>query len=173
MCLKFVDGVLGSGALLCSQQTEAGKNVQCCHVNTSKHPVLTLRPTVSHAGSECLSDLMDSGLSFIFPSWTLWPSLSSNERPKHWSDTQRGVFAVVWRPCLRQQSFGFVDSLSACGFFQQFCGPRRDEWTTVCSSFPLSLTTRRLWTNCGLQKENQTDHWTNEGRFSLGWKSGL
>lgn len=46
ICLKFMDGVLGSGALLCSQQMEAGKNVQCCHVNTFKHAML--RPAVFH-----------------------------------------------------------------------------------------------------------------------------
>lgn len=48
--LRFMVWVLGS--LLCSQQAQAEKNVQCCHVNTSKHPV-------THRLS--LSDIHDGG----------------------------------------------------------------------------------------------------------------
>lgn len=66
ICLTFTDGVLGSGALLCSQQTEAGKNVQCCHVNTCKHPALI---KLSH--SLCVSVRCDGVTPFFRLSFCL------------------------------------------------------------------------------------------------------
>lgn len=50
-CLRFMVAVLGLGSLLCSHQAQAGKNVQCCHVDTAN--------ILSHTGSVCLTSMME------------------------------------------------------------------------------------------------------------------
>lgn len=172
--LKFMDRVLSSGALLCSQQMEAEKNVQCCHVNTSKHPVLRLRPTrvtyLIHISPHILSSCCVEPF-LPWPSDLLWSDKLKHwsERSKHWSDRskhtgiQRNVFAAVWRSfflCPVYEGlvravgcFWFFDRLSACVFSAVLWSSREMTGRQVLQQFSQcssrggesELSTNALW----------------------------
>lgn len=161
ICLKFMDGVLGSGALLCSQQMEAGKNVQCCHANM-----------------RCSVQLY---FTHRLLTGSFWTSLIK-QMIRH----PEGCFSAIWRsffpPCqclktLSEQSaecFWFFDRLSAFADVSssvvQTTGWQVLQQCFHCSSHENLNSPIIIF---GLQKANQIALWTNEGCFLLGLKSGL